>query len=221
MTEEQDITTSLPEGSGPAAKAASPMVVLGLVIGLVALVALSFVLNGSGAPGAGGDGPAVAPVPEARSTAVPSGSDPATLPAAPLIGKLAPDFSWLGAAGAQVRLSDYRGKSVLINFWATWCAPCKAEMPEIEAYWKENRDQPIMVLAVNVGDEDEATIRAFMQKNRLSFQAVNDVYGQVGTSYRVGGIPASFFIDAKGVVRETYVGGMTKGIISAKMAKAK
>ena len=78
-----------------------------------------------------------------------------------------------------------------------------------------------MVLAVNVGDEDEGTIRAFMQKNRLTFQAVNDAYGQIASSYRVGGIPASYFIDPQGILRDTYVGGMTKGIVSAKMAKAK
>ena len=197
----------------------SPMVVLGLVLALMFLVALSFVLSGHDTLTAAGDTPQVGAIPVVKSTTVPAGSDPTYLPASPSVGKLAPDFTWTGTDGRPVRLSGYRGQVVLINFWATWCPPCKAEMPEIEAYWKENRDKGVMILAVNVGDEDETTIRSFMQKNKLTFQALNDTSGQVASAYRIGGIPASYFVDPQGVIRDTVVGGMTKGIVAAKMAR--
>jgi len=94
-------------------------------------------------------------------------------------------------------------------------------MPEIEAYWRENKDKGIMILAVNVGGEDEETIRQFMQKYGLTFQALNDDSNQVGAAYRVSGIPTSYFVDPRGVIRDIYVGPMTKGIIAAKMTKAR
>lgn len=200
----------------------SPLVILGLLLGLVVLAAASLFWNrNSSAVSPGGDSLIVGPIPRVRSISLPPGGDTANLPAAPVVGRYAPDFSWTDASGKQVRLSDYRGKTVLINFWATWCPPCKAEMPEIEAYWQENRDTGIMVLAVNVGDEDEFTIRQFMQKNKLTFKALNDDSGQVAAAYRVNGIPVSYFVDPRGVIRDTYVGAMTKGIIAAKMAKAR
>ena len=132
---------------------------LGLVVGLLVLVGVSFMLSGGDV--VGGGGPDVGPIPVVKSTALPSGGDTAALPAAPTIGKFAPDFTWTGADGKAVRLSDLRGKSVLINFWATWCPPCKAEMPEMEAYWKENKDKGVVILAIDVGQEDDGAIRDF------------------------------------------------------------
>ena len=197
----------------------SPLVIVGLLVALVVLVALSFILSDRDLASAGGDVPPVGPVPGVKSTALPAGGDTSTLPAAPIMGKLAPDFVWYGADGKAIRLSDFRGKIVLVNFWATWCPPCKAEMPEMESYWRENKDKDFVILAVDDGAEDEATIRNFMGQYRLTFQALNDTSGQVSSAYRVNGIPASFFIDPQGVIRDTVVGGMTKGIIAAKVAK--
>mgnify|MGYP001590143917 FL=1 len=94
-------------------------------------------------------------------------------------------------------------------------------MPEMESYWRENKDKDFVILAVDDGAEDEATIRNFMGQYRLTFQALNDTSGQVSSAYRVNGIPASFFIDPQGVIRDTVVGGMTKGIIAAKVARLK
>jgi peroxiredoxin len=197
----------------------SPLVIVGLLVGLIALVALSFLLSDRELATAGGGAEPAGPVPVVKSTTLPAGGDPATLPAAPSVGKLAPDFLWYDPEGKTLRLSDFRGKVVLVNFWATWCPPCKAEMPEMESYWRENKDKNFVILAVDDGAEDEATIRSFMGQYRLTFQALNDTSGQVSSAYRVNGIPASFFVDAQGIIRDTVVGGMTKGIIAAKVAK--
>jgi peroxiredoxin len=197
----------------------SPLVIVGLVVALVVLVALSFVLSDRDLASAGGNTPEIGPVPVVKSTTLPPGGEVSALPAAPSVGKLAPDFLWYGADGKPVRLSDFRGKVVLVNFWATWCPPCKAEMPEMEAYWRENKDKDFVILAVNDGGEDEEAIRSFMAQYRLTFQALNDTAGQVSSAYRVNGIPASFFVDAQGIVRDSVVGGMTKGIIAGKVAR--
>ena len=217
---QQEPTAPEPETTDPAQPPRrSPLVIVGLLVALVSLVAASFLVSDRDLATAGGDAPPAGPVPVVKSTALPSGGDAATLPAAPIVGKLAPDFLWYGADGKPVRLSDFRGKIVLVNFWATWCPPCKAEMPEMEAYWRENKEKDFVILAVNDGAEDEPTIQSFMGQYRLTFQALNDTSGQVSSAYRVNGIPASFFVDAQGVIRDTVVGGMTKGIIADKVAK--
>lgn len=217
---QQDPITPQPEIEDPAPPPRkSPLVIVGLLLALVTLVGLSFVLNDRGPATAGGDPLPVGPVPVVKNTTLPPGGETAALPAAPIVGKLAPDFLWYGEDGNPIRLSDFRGKVVLVNFWATWCPPCKAEMPELEAYWRENKDKDFVILAVDDGAEDEATIRNFMSQNRLTFQALNDTSGQVSSAYRVNGIPASFFVDAKGVIRDTVVGGMTKLIVAAKVAR--
>jgi cytochrome c biogenesis protein CcmG/thiol:disulfide interchange protein DsbE len=125
----------------------------------------------------------------------------------------APDFALSDLDGATVQLSALRGQVVLINVWATWCPPCRAEMPMIEAAYTQYRDQGFTVLAVNQR-EDARTVAAYMGESRLSFPALLDRDGAVSTAYRANVLPSSFFIDRAGVVRAVYRGPMSRGVIA-------
>lgn len=109
----------------------------------------------------------------------------------------APDFNLLDANGSPVALSGYRGRWVLLNFWATWCGPCREEMPSMERLSREFTGQGLAVLAVNQR-ESAALVRQFLQAHRLSFTSALDTTGRVAGYYRVYGIPVSYLIDANG-----------------------
>lgn len=121
---------------------------------------------------------------------------------------LAPDFDLRTVDGQTVRLSDYRGQVVLLNTWATWCPPCRAEMPQLEAYYREHQGQGFVVLAVN-SEESSETVAAFLRSQDFTFPVVLDPEGTVMNSYQVRGLPTSFFIDRKGVMRGMWTGQLT------------
>jgi len=125
----------------------------------------------------------------------------------------APDFTLLDLAGVPVRLSDLRGQVVLVNVWATWCPPCRAEMPMIQAAYAQYRTQGFTVLAVNLR-EDAPTVARYMEQNRLTFPALLDRDGAVGDHYQARVLPSSFFIDKAGVVRAVYRGPMARSVIT-------
>lgn len=141
---------------------------------------------------------------------------------APAKGEMAPDFALPDLDGAVVRLSDFRGKPVLVNFWATWCGPCKREMPEIEeAYARANGE--LVVLAVNVEgtapDLARRLARDFRDELNLTFPIVLDSPDNaVFNQYRLKGLPDSFFIDRDGVIRDIVVGPLTKATLEQKLA---
>ncbi|HEX5020889.1 MAG TPA: redoxin domain-containing protein [Candidatus Binatia bacterium] len=110
---------------------------------------------------------------------------------------LAPDFNLLDPNGALVGLSNYRGKVVLLNFWATWCGPCREEMPSLENLNRSFDDQGLAILAVNQR-ENAALVTRFMKTNGLNFTTPLDTTGRVAGYYRVYGIPVSYLIDANG-----------------------
>jgi peroxiredoxin len=109
----------------------------------------------------------------------------------------APDFNLLDADGNPMALSGFRGRWVLLNFWATWCEPCREEMPSMELLSRQFTGQGLAVLAVNQR-ENAALVKQFMQAYRLTFTALLDTTGRVSGYYRVYGIPASYLIDANG-----------------------
>lgn len=118
----------------------------------------------------------------------------------------APDFALKGEDGKTYRLSDYRGKVVVLNFWATWCPPCRYEMPSMERAHVKTRDENIAILAVNVG-EDDTTVFAFTGQYPVSFPLPLDQDGSVIAKYPVIGLPTTFIIDPRGQVTHRAIGG--------------
>jgi peroxiredoxin len=117
----------------------------------------------------------------------------------------APDFITRGEDGQTYRLSDYRGKYVVLNFWATWCPPCREEIPSMERMWKKVRDRNIQLLAVNMG-EDVDTIFEFLGSYPMSFPALLDKNGEIIESYPVRGLPTTYIINPQGMVTHRAVG---------------
>lgn len=114
-----------------------------------------------------------------------------------LAGSLAPDFTLRDLEGREVSLSDFRGKTVLLNFWATWCAPCIAEMPALERLHQQFQERSFLVLGVST-DFDPRVVSLFQQKQGLSFPIVIDQEIVVPKKYGVSGFPESFFIGPDG-----------------------
>jgi peroxiredoxin len=118
----------------------------------------------------------------------------------------APDIALTGEDGKRYRLSDYRGQVVVVNFWATWCPPCRYEMPAMERAHQKLKDEKIVLLAVNVG-EDEETVFAFTGQYPVTFPLLLDRDGTVVKQYPVIGLPTTFVIDPRGNITHRAVGG--------------
>nr|PZN41797.1 MAG: hypothetical protein DIU70_06090 [Bacillota bacterium] len=117
----------------------------------------------------------------------------------PQPGEPAPDFALETLDGQVVRLSDLRGQVVLLNFWATWCPPCREEMPALQAVERLYREKGFRVLAINL-DESPATIRSFLEQNGLELTVLLDKDMKVTSRYGILPLPTSFFIDREGRV---------------------
>ena len=118
------------------------------------------------------------------------------------------DFELEDLNGNKVALSDYKGKKVYLNFWATWCPPCKAEMPDMEKLYQETKDTGLIMLAVNVG-EDKKTVQDFITSSGYNFPVLLDVTGEVSQLYQVTGIPTSYFIDTEGYLDDGATGSVS------------
>jgi peroxiredoxin len=125
----------------------------------------------------------------------------------PLVGSPAPEIALKDLRGQEVRLSDLHGKIVLLNFWATWCKPCKEEMPAMQASYDKLRDQGFVVLAVNEL-EDVEKVAEHIRTHGHTFLVVMDHDNRVANRYGVVGLPASFLIDRQGIVREHIFGNL-------------
>jgi thiol-disulfide isomerase/thioredoxin len=129
----------------------------------------------------------------------------------------APDFTLKLLNGSSVTLSRLRGKVVFLNFWATWCPPCRAEMPSMEALYQRFRDQDIEFLAVDIMEKD-AAVAEFFRTYRLSFPAAIDSTSSVSGDYGIQAIPTTFVLDRDGKLILSAVGGRdwnSQAIISA------
>ena len=125
----------------------------------------------------------------------------------PWSGGAAPALELTDAEGAVHRLSDYRGKAVLINFWATWCAPCREEMPSIESLRLSMQGKPFAVLAVNVGQSGRVA-RDFARNLMLGFPLLLDSDTRTAKAWGAKVLPASFVIDPQGKIRYSYYGDL-------------
>ncbi len=150
--------------------------------------------------------------PEQTTAAPATATDVVTMPA-PLADHSAPDFTLTSLDGTNIALSDLKGQVLLINVWATWCPPCRVEMPTIQAAYEQYHDQGFTVLAVNL-QEDPGAVAAFMRESKLTFPALLDRDGQVSRTYQALSLPSSFFVDRRGVMRAVYRGPMPRSIIA-------
>jgi cytochrome c biogenesis protein CcmG/thiol:disulfide interchange protein DsbE len=132
----------------------------------------------------------------------------------PEVGYLAPPIAARDTRGRQVSLADLRGQVVVLNFWATWCPPCRAEMPELQAFHAEGRPG-IAVVGVDMGDQDvpEAELIGFLQRHGYTYPVWLDARGEANRTYRVRSVPTTFFVDKDGVIRYKYLGPMTTAVI--------
>jgi len=127
---------------------------------------------------------------------------------APQVGFSAPDFTLQTSEGESYKLSELRGNAILVNFWASWCPPCRSEMPAMKRVYEDFQDQGFVVLAVNSTHQDNlGDAIAFAQDLNLTFPILLDRDGTAGSSYAVRSLPTSFFIDPDGIIHDVVVGG--------------
>lgn len=119
----------------------------------------------------------------------------------------AKDFKLKDLNGKELSLSDLRGKKVFLNFWATWCPPCRNELPEIEKLYQETKNSDLVVVAVEIG-EPLSTVKPFIDQNKYNFKVLLDSDQNVATEYGISAIPTSFFIDKKGSIVSKNTGAM-------------
>lgn len=122
------------------------------------------------------------------------------------IGLEAPDFEIKTLDGKTVKLSDFQGQKVMLNFWATWCPPCKAEMPDMQKFYKEEGEH-IQILAVNI--DPEYDVAGFVKEMMIDFPILLDEDDEVMNAYQILTIPTTFFIDEKGIIQNKFMGAMT------------
>ncbi len=140
---------------------------------------------------------------------------------APRAGAIAPDFELAFLEGGSTTLSDLRGNIVVLNLWASWCAPCRAEMPALERVHVDYAGKGVMVLGVNMTSTDSlGDVRRFLEEQQITFPVLLDESGEVARLYENRALPTTFFIRPDGVIDDVVVGGpMAESMIRARILK--
>jgi peroxiredoxin len=135
------------------------------------------------------------------------------------VGAPAPDFALRDVNGMGVRLADCAGSVVFVNFWATWCGPCKKELPEMQRLHEARRDEGLVILAINV-EESAEQARAFFEERGLTMPLLLDSGGEVYRQYGLNGLPDSFFVDREGNVATLQYGQLSASKMRERLAAA-
>jgi cytochrome c biogenesis protein CcmG/thiol:disulfide interchange protein DsbE len=145
--------------------------------------------------------------------------DPREIPS-PLIGRLAPPFTLRLMDGSEVKLADLRGKVVFLNFWASWCPPCRAEARLLEAAWQRHRAEDVVFLGVNMQDQ-EAAAREFIREFGITYPNGIDRGNRIAIDYGIWGIPETFFLDRDGRITYKHIGALGWETIHGKLEEAR
>ena len=145
--------------------------------------------------------------------------EPISSSPSPREGVLAPDFTLDTLDGKKVTLSELRGKIVIIILWATWCPPCRAEMPALENAYEQYKDSEVIILGLNVTNQDsERDIPSFVKEFGLTFPILLDRDGSVSTLYQLKALPTTYFVNREGIIRTVVIGGpMSETFIRSKV----
>lgn len=140
-----------------------------------------------------------------------------------LKGRLAPDFALTDLQGNTVHLSDFKGKKVLVNFWATWCPPCRVEMPHMQKFYEDYQSKDVVILGVNLTptEKNPDNVQAFVKEQQLTFPIVLDKEGDVMQTYQVVAYPTTFLLDSDGVIREKFQGAINYDIMKEAVSNIK
>lgn len=137
----------------------------------------------------------------------------------PLVGKEAPGFTLKLFDGRRVSLEELRGKTVLLNFWASWCMPCRQESQALEESWLKYKDKNVVFIGVNVWDESESAA-SYIEKFGGGYPQGIDPKEEIQVNYGIGGVPETYFISPDGIITDKYDGALTEEIIDYYVMRA-
>lgn len=134
------------------------------------------------------------------------------------VGEIAPDFKLKTLEGKTVRLSDFRGQRVIVNFWATWCPPCRAEIPDLQKLY-DKKDVEILAVNLTSTEKSNQDVNAFVKEYEMTFPVLMDVNSKVADMYHVRAYPTSYMIDSSGHIQFMALGAMNYDLMIQELAK--